>query len=72
MDNLKSQDDKFSKALEFFNNSTVEQKDDMIRCAFESAFDSLEKGFSVGVPKENKSDKVTNSPFVEINEKPSE
>ena len=29
MDNLKSQDDKFSKALEFFNNSTVEQKDDM-------------------------------------------
>ena len=45
MDNLKSQDDKFSKALEFFNNSTVEQKDDMIRCAFESAFDSLEKGF---------------------------
>ena len=44
----------------------------MIRCAFESAFDSLEKGFSVGVPKENKSVKVTNSPFVEINEKPSE
>lgn len=69
MDNLKSQDDKFSKALEFFNNSTIEQKDDMIRCAFES----LEKGFFVGVPKENKSDKVTNSPFVEINEKkPSE
>ena len=71
MDNLKSQDDKFSKALEFFNNSTVEQKDDMIRCAFESAFDSLERVFC-WCSKENKSDKVTNSPFVEINEKPSE